>query len=103
MAPHLRAEFVLDALNMALWVKNLAENGTFRGMTVVTLKHPEGRPSRWIGLPSSIGGLSGDEEEFYRGCSFRTPKELRQLLRWWEYEYNHRCPHLALKGKTPAE
>jgi Integrase core domain len=29
--------------------------------------------------------------------------ELAAKLRRWEHEYNHRRPHLALAGKTPAE
>jgi transposase InsO family protein len=35
--------------------------------------------------------------------SFRTLAELSAKLRRWEYEYNHRRPHLALAGQTPAE
>jgi transposase InsO family protein len=44
-----------------------------------------------------------DGEEFYRRTTFRTPSELAAKLRRWEHEYNHRRPHLALAGKTPAE
>ncbi|MCW5619573.1 MAG: transposase family protein [Burkholderiales bacterium] len=44
-----------------------------------------------------------DEEEFYGRTTFRSPQELRRALRDWEVEYNERRPHLALKGKTPAE
>ena len=44
-----------------------------------------------------------DGEEFYRRTTFRTPGELAGKLRRWEHEYNHRRPHLALAGKTPAE
>jgi transposase InsO family protein len=44
-----------------------------------------------------------DEEEFYRRMTFRTAAELTVKLRRWEHEYNHRRPHLALAGKTPAE
>jgi len=44
-----------------------------------------------------------DEEEFYRRMTFRTAAELTAKLRRWEHEYNHRRPHLALAGKTPAE
>ena len=44
-----------------------------------------------------------DEEEFYRRTTFRTLAELAAKLRRWEHEYNHRRPHLALAGKTPAE
>lgn len=44
-----------------------------------------------------------DEDEFYRRTTFRTPQDLRRQLHAWEHEYNHRRPHLALGGKTPAE
>ena len=44
-----------------------------------------------------------DEEEFYRRTTFHSPAELTAKLRRWEHEYNHRRPHLALAGKTPAE
>lgn len=44
-----------------------------------------------------------DEEEFYRRTTFRSVAELTVKLRHWEHEYNHRRPHLALAGKTPAE
>lgn len=44
-----------------------------------------------------------DQEEFYRRVTFRSPQELRRMLQEWEHEYNHRRPHLALGGKTPAE
>jgi transposase InsO family protein len=44
-----------------------------------------------------------DEEEFYRRTTFRTVAEFAAKLRRWENEYNHRRPHLALAGKTPAE
>lgn len=44
-----------------------------------------------------------DQHEFYGRFLFRTPAELRAALRSWEREYNERRPHLALKGRTPAE
>lgn len=44
-----------------------------------------------------------DEEEFYRGVTFRSPQELRGLLHERELKYDHRRPHPALRGKTPAE
>jgi transposase InsO family protein len=44
-----------------------------------------------------------DEDEFYRRVIFRIPNELATKRRQWETEYNHRRPHLALRGKTPAE
>jgi len=44
-----------------------------------------------------------DEDEFYRRYRFRTPEQLRAALRRWETEYDTRRPHLALKGRTPAE
>lgn len=59
------------------------------------------------GSPESNGKVERshrtDEEQFYRRVTFRSPQEIRHLLREWEHEYNHRCPHLALGGKTPAE
>jgi transposase InsO family protein len=44
-----------------------------------------------------------DSEEFYRGRTFRHKKDLARKLKRWEAEYNEDRPHLALKGKTPAE
>ena len=44
-----------------------------------------------------------DSEEFYRGKYFRHKKDLARKLKRWEAEYNEDRPHLALKGKTPAE
>jgi transposase InsO family protein len=44
-----------------------------------------------------------DEDELYRRATFRSVAELTVKLRRWEHEYNHRRPHLALAGKTPAE
>ena len=44
-----------------------------------------------------------DSEEFYRGKHFRHKKDLARKLKRWEAEYNEDRPHLALKGKTPAE
>jgi transposase InsO family protein len=44
-----------------------------------------------------------DEDEFYRRFTFSSAQELRHLLHEWEREYNHGRPHLALRGKTPAE
>jgi transposase InsO family protein len=44
-----------------------------------------------------------DTEEFYRGRHFRYKKDLARKLKRWEAEYNEDRPHLALKGKTPAE
>jgi transposase InsO family protein len=44
-----------------------------------------------------------DEDEFYRRTSIRTAAQLATKLQAWEHEYNHRRPHLALDGKTPAE
>jgi transposase InsO family protein len=44
-----------------------------------------------------------DAEEFYQGRQFRSRKELVRKLKRWEKEYNEDRPHLALKGKTPAE
>jgi transposase InsO family protein len=43
-----------------------------------------------------------DEDEFYRRMTFRTATQLVNKLQEWEHEYNHRRPHLALGGKTPA-
>src|SRR5262249_46348771 len=66
------------------------------------------RPSR---IPPGCPEVNGkvershrtDEEEFYRRMTFRTAAELTAKLRRWEHEYNHRRPHLALAGRTPAE
>jgi transposase InsO family protein len=59
------------------------------------------------GCPESNGKVERshrtDEDEFYRRTVFRNPGELSQQLRRWEHEYNHRRPHLALRGSTPAE
>jgi len=59
------------------------------------------------GCPESNGKVERshrtDADEFYRRVIFRNPAELTQRLRQWEYEYNHRRPHLALRGRTPAE
>jgi transposase InsO family protein len=44
-----------------------------------------------------------DSEEFYRGRYFRHKKDLTRRLKKRETEYNEDRPHLALKGKTPAE
>jgi len=44
-----------------------------------------------------------DSEEFYQGKYFRHKKDLARKLERWEAEYNEDRPHLALKGKTPAE
>ena len=59
------------------------------------------------GCPQSNGKVERshrtDADEFYRRMIFRSPAELAQQLRQWEYEYNHRRPHLALRGHTPAE
>src|SRR2546425_3356737 len=59
------------------------------------------------GCPESNGKVErshrSDEDDFYRHTIFRNPAELAQKLRQWEHEYNHRRPHLALRGKTPAE
>ncbi|MGH7363339.1 MAG: IS481 family transposase [Candidatus Methylomirabilales bacterium] len=59
------------------------------------------------GSPESTGKVERshrtDEEKVSRRVTFRSPQELRRLLREWEHEYNHRRPHLALGGKTPAE
>jgi len=59
------------------------------------------------GCPESNGKVERshrtDADEFYRRMIFRSPAELAQKLRQWEHEYNHRRPHLALRGQTPAE
>jgi transposase InsO family protein len=59
------------------------------------------------GCPESNGKVERshrtDEEEFFRRTTFRSVTELAAKLRRWEHEYNHRRPHLALAGKTPAE
>jgi transposase InsO family protein len=59
------------------------------------------------GCPESNGKVERshrtDAEEFYRRTVLRSPAELARKLRQWEYEYNHRRPHLALRGSTPAE
>ena len=44
-----------------------------------------------------------DAEEFYRGKTFHNKRDLARKLKRWEQEYNEDRPHLALKGKTPAE
>jgi transposase InsO family protein len=44
-----------------------------------------------------------DSEEFYQGRHFKHKKDLVRKLKRWEAEYNEDRPHLALKGKTPAE
>ncbi len=44
-----------------------------------------------------------DEDEFYRDRKFKNRKDLTRKLKRWEEEYNEGRPHLALKGKTPAE
>jgi transposase InsO family protein len=43
------------------------------------------------------------EDEFYRRTTFSSPTELRRKLKRWEEEYNELRPHLALRGRTPAE
>ncbi|HZP35385.1 MAG TPA: IS481 family transposase [Methylomirabilota bacterium] len=59
------------------------------------------------GCPESNGKVERshrtDADEFYRRMIFRSPAELARKLRQWEHEYNHRRPHLALRGQTPAE
>ena len=59
------------------------------------------------GRPESNGKVERshrtDGEEFYHRTTFRTVAELTAKMRRWEHEYNHRRPHLALAGKTPAE
>ena len=59
------------------------------------------------GCPESNGKVERshrtDEDKFYRRTTFRSAAELATKLRRWEHEYNHRRPHLALAGKTPAE
>jgi len=44
-----------------------------------------------------------DAEEFYRGRMFHNKRDLARKLKRWEREYNEDRPHLALKGRTPAE
>ena len=44
-----------------------------------------------------------DSQEFYQGRHFKHKKDLARKLKRWETEYNEDRPHLALKGKTPAE
>lgn len=44
-----------------------------------------------------------DAEEFYRGRTLHNKKDLARKIKRWEQEYNEDRPHLALKGKTPAE
>jgi hypothetical protein len=44
-----------------------------------------------------------DSEEFYRERYLWHKKDLARKLKGWEAEYNEDQPHLALKGKTPAE
>ena len=44
-----------------------------------------------------------DSEEFYQGRRFKNRADLARKLRRWEAQYNEDRPHLALKGKTPAE
>jgi transposase InsO family protein len=44
-----------------------------------------------------------DSEEVYRGKRVRHKKDLARKLKRSEAEYNEERPHLALKGKTPAE
>jgi transposase InsO family protein len=44
-----------------------------------------------------------DSEEFYQGRHFKHKRDLARKLKRWETEYNEDRPHLALKGKTPAE
>jgi transposase InsO family protein len=45
-----------------------------------------------------------DSEKFYRGRSFKNKKEIPvESSELWETQYNEDRPHLALKGKTPAE
>jgi transposase InsO family protein len=59
------------------------------------------------GCPESNGKVERshrtDQDEFYRRSIFRSGAQLTAKLRRWEHEYNHRRPHLALAGKTPAE
>jgi len=44
-----------------------------------------------------------DSQEFYQGRHFKHKRDLARKLRRWETEYNEDRPHLALKGRTPAE
>jgi transposase InsO family protein len=44
-----------------------------------------------------------DSQEFYQGKHFKHKRDLARKLKRWETEYNEDRPHLALKGKTPAE
>jgi transposase InsO family protein len=44
-----------------------------------------------------------DSQEFYKGRHFKHKRDLARKLKRWETEYNEDRPHLALKGKTPAE
>jgi transposase InsO family protein len=44
-----------------------------------------------------------DSEEFYRGKRLRHEKDLARKLNRWEAAHNKDRPHLARKGKTPAE
>ncbi len=44
-----------------------------------------------------------DDDEFDRRETFQSRQDLIPQLRAWEHEYNHRRPHFALRGKTPAE
>jgi len=44
-----------------------------------------------------------DSEEFYRGRWFKNKRDLCRKIKRWETQYNEDRPHLALKGKTPAE
>ena len=44
-----------------------------------------------------------DEDEFYRRAQIHGATDLARKLQAWEREYNHRRPHLALNGATPAE
>jgi transposase InsO family protein len=59
------------------------------------------------GCPEVIGKVERshktDSQEFYQGRHFRHKTDLARKLKRWETEYNEDRPHLALKGKTPAE
>jgi transposase InsO family protein len=44
-----------------------------------------------------------DSQEFYQGRHFKHKRDLARKLKRWETEYHEDRPHLALKGKTPAE
>ena len=59
------------------------------------------------GCPDSNGKVERshrtDADEFCRRMIFWSPAGLARKLRHWEHEYNHRRPHLALRGQTPAE